>query len=251
MAIASLHGGAAGVFNGTVNFFAPMLPLVRRPSLIAGFVIVMAAAITAVNIWRGDGDKGEATPPVAQSSAAVAPRQPSKKPNRPALSGGLPATHAAPPSRSSTKVSTTPSTPPATTRPTATLGPFESPGTPVGPEPGVEQDRNVTLSTEPGQDSVGIDYWRQEHEGGGDLHLKPDFLVTGSGAVLAVVPTADWATCSTAHPGQTKIPYSALAVGTQLCADSTEGRHARLKVLSAPTAADQRLVFYGYTWDFT
>jgi len=240
------------VFNAPVTI-TPMLLLGRRPSLIAGFVIFMAAAITAVIIWPDGGEPGETTPPVAQPSASAgAPRLPAEPSTTPAPLDMVPVTRTALPSRSSTKIHKAPSSPAATTSRAAVVGtPDEPTGTPVGPEPGVEQDRNVILSTDPGQESVGIDYWRQEHEGGGDLHLKPDFLVTGSGAMLAVVPTADWATCSTVHPGQTKIPYSALAVGTHLCADSTEGRHARLKVLSAPTAADQRLVFYGYTWDFT
>ncbi|WP_412738293.1 hypothetical protein [Krasilnikovia sp. MM14-A1259] len=155
---------------------------------------------------------------------------------------------------------TTPTSRPTSQRPAPTGTGTGQPGTVAGPpattargngEPGVHEQRIVTLSTQPGQESVTIDDWRQMHDNSGDLHLDAGSLNTTSGAAIAVVPTADWATCTAVRSWQTRIAYSSLSVATQLCGYSTEGRYARLQVRSAPTSGDQRLVFYGYVWELT
>lgn len=112
----------------------------------------------------------------------------------------------------------------------------------------------MQLSTEPGQESVEIDWWRQNHDRTGDLQVDASGMFTTLGARLAVVadspePTRDQ--CRRIETWTTRVDFAELHVGSRLCARSVGGRYAVLQVNALPNspASNGRLVFYGRTWE--
>lgn len=111
----------------------------------------------------------------------------------------------------------------------------------------------MRLSTEAGQESVEIDWWRQNHVRGGDLQVDATGAFTTLGAKLAVVgdspePTRDQ--CKQVTNWTTRVDFTQLHVGSQLCARSVGGRYAMLQVQALPDSpgSNGRFVFYGRTW---
>ncbi|MDI6100823.1 hypothetical protein QLQ12_19615 [Actinoplanes sp. NEAU-A12] len=146
-----------------------------------------------------------------------------------------------------------PMTPPPTTPPTAdppTQQPTQGGGAPA---PQVEEARTVELrSADDERKSVDIDYWQARHQGDGDLNATADGLAGAGGAKIALVRQGrgDWETCSADRDDWTsEVPYSALTQGTYLCARSSEGRVAYLRIEAVPTEAYPAITFYGSTWD--
>ena len=120
------------------------------------------------------------------------------------------------------------------------------------PVPPTEEARVVELALDGGVHSVDIDYWRAEHEGGGDLNATATGLVTAGGAKLAVVRDgrADLATCGGERGDWAdEVLYTSLGPGTYLCARSSGGRSAYLRIEAVPTATYRAITFYGHTWD--
>ncbi|HSV65515.1 MAG TPA: toll/interleukin-1 receptor domain-containing protein [Mycobacteriales bacterium] len=142
------------------------------------------------------------------------------------------------------------STTPHTSSPVAgTVGP-QSPTSPAGSPP-VQQERTVILDTTQPKDSVAIDYWRQLSNTG-DVHVDATGLYTTAGAKVAIIetaPPADYARCAHVTGWQTRVPFTALSVGSQMCAYSTQDRYALLRVKSVPSGDDPRFIFYGRTWE--
>ena len=100
--------------------------------------------------------------------------------------------------------------------------------------------------------SVDIDYWGARHQGDGDLNATPAGFATAGGATLAIVRQGrgDWATCGAERDDWvSEVPYSALTPGGYLCARSSEGRTAYLRIESLPTETYPAINFYGFTWD--
>ncbi|GAA0409419.1 hypothetical protein Acor_36560 [Acrocarpospora corrugata] len=132
-------------------------------------------------------------------------------------------------------------------------------GTVAPPAGDVNEQRTVRLhATEPGFASVEIDYWRQELDNpdsapNGDLWMEPGHLYTVKSAALAKIessPEATPARCARVTAWTTRIDFSALRAGDQLCARSAEGRYAMLGVGSLPASprSGGYLVFFGRVW---
>lgn len=128
----------------------------------------------------------------------------------------------------------------------------DTPGPSTGQAPPVSEQREVTLNTTPGDDSVWMDYWRQQHQRDGDLNMDGTGIATALGAQLAVMTGGepDWSACRNAKGMTGRANFSALRVGTHLCARSREGRYARLRVIALPSSpsANGRFVFHGLVW---
>lgn len=128
----------------------------------------------------------------------------------------------------------------------------DTPGPSTGQAPPVNEQREVTLNTTPGDDSVWMDYWRQQRDRDGDLNMDGAGIATALGAQLAVMAGGepDWFACRNAKGMTGRANFSALRVGTHLCARSREGRYARLRVIALPSspAANGRFVFHGLVW---
>lgn len=148
--------------------------------------------------------------------------------------------------------------PPADIR-TGEPAPTSPPPEPIDPPGEVNEERQVRLhATEPGFASVEIDYWRQELDNpasapNGDLWMKPGHLHTAKSAALAKIephPDATPARCAHVTTWRKSVAFADLRPGDQLCARSTEGRYATLRVESLPTSpqGDGYFVFHGRVW---
>jgi hypothetical protein len=118
--------------------------------------------------------------------------------------------------------------------------------------PPVRQQRHVSLSMTPRQESVAIDDWRSVHDGTGDLRMDQTGIVMQKGAMLAVIedaPEPTYARCSQVQTWQPRTDFVALHVGSQLCARSKLGRYAMLQVTSLPSMNDPEFIFYGRVWE--
>ncbi|WP_030276759.1 transcriptional regulator [Streptomyces sp. NRRL B-24484] len=150
-------------------------------------------------------------------------------------------------------VSRTPTTAPTSPRPAP-----DGAAPPAGPSDIPNEERNVTLNaTQPGYRSVGIDYWGQQLDNpnsnpNGDLWITTDHLYTTNGAAVAPIETTPDATrtrCTSATTWTTRIDLTALHTGDQLCAHSTEGRYAVIRITALPaTGPSGNLVFHGLVW---
>jgi hypothetical protein len=155
------------------------------------------------------------------------------------------------PSSPSPKSSPTPSeSPTPTPAPTPTPLPSTPPPLPNGSSGNVSEERFVTLT--PGNGSVDIDWWRQYKDASGDLRIDQDGLYTQKGAALTLIedtPDATYARCSQVQAWGSRVHFSQLHAGSQLCARSYMGRYASMKVTSMPseTVAGE-FVFYGRVW---
>ncbi|WP_159024521.1 effector-associated domain EAD1-containing protein [Streptomyces scabiei] len=123
----------------------------------------------------------------------------------------------------------------------------------------VNEERDVKLhASEPGYQSVEMDYWRQELDNAasapnGDLWMRPGHLDAVDSAALAKIersPDATPARCARVTSWATRIDFSTLRVGDQLCGRSTEGRYAMLRVITlpAPSGGSGFFVFHGIVW---
>lgn len=130
---------------------------------------------------------------------------------------------------------------------------LDGPGPATGQAPPVSHQHEVTLNTTPGDDSVWMDYWRQQHERDGDLNMDRNGIFTALGAQLTVMSGSaepDWFACRNATGMTTRAEFSALRVDGHLCARSREGRYARLRVIALPSSPNSngRFIFYGLVW---
>lgn len=124
--------------------------------------------------------------------------------------------------------------------------------TPLGPEPPVEEEREVSIDLSRGTQLMDIDYWGYLPRAGGDMNITASGLeIATERTGIAIVPQADWATCSTRTRWVQAIPYGAVHAGSQLCAYTQERRFARLSIEAVPNDQSPRLRFYGYTWDIS
>jgi hypothetical protein len=120
----------------------------------------------------------------------------------------------------------------------------------LDPEPPVEQERDVWIDLSRGTQLMDIDYWGHMPQVGGDLNITASGLeIATDRAGIAIVPKADWATCSTRTSWVQVIVYGAVHAGSQLCAYTPERRFARLSIEVVPGGQNPQLRFYGYTWD--
>jgi serine/threonine protein kinase len=120
--------------------------------------------------------------------------------------------------------------------------------------PSVQEQRVVELSTQPGNESVDIDWWRQMRDKSGDLQMDQNGIYTVMGAKLSVIgdsPEPTFARCAQVQAWTTRVNFATLHVGSRLCAQSRMGRYAMLQVRALPSssASNGRFVFYGRTWE--
>ncbi|MEV6212531.1 hypothetical protein [Kitasatospora sp. NPDC051914] len=239
-------------------------------ALLAGALAAGAALLPAL-LHDGHGTTALPSPDRTANQSTPDPAHPSTNAPAPTAgglpSGGSPApTGPGNPAPTLTSGGTTPypgPNPAATTpAPTTTLLKSQTPGgggaAPAADPPGiVDEERNVRLNaTEPGYRSVGIDYWRQELDNpnsnpNGDLWIAPDRIYTTNSAALAPIettPDASPARCARATAWTTRINLTALHVGDQICAHSTEGRYAVIRITALPATANGYLVFHGIVW---
>ena len=128
-----------------------------------------------------------------------------------------------------------------------------APGQPSFDSPGVQEERTVELSTQAGQESVEIDWWRQVGDKSGDLQMNENMINTVLGAKLSVIeasPEPTYDRCAQVQTWTTQVDLTTLYAGSQLCAQSQGGRYAMLRVTALPWSpgSDGRFVFYGRTW---
>ncbi len=111
----------------------------------------------------------------------------------------------------------------------------------------------MELSTQAGQESVEIDWWRQVGDKSGDLQMNENMINTVLGAKLSVIeasPEPTYDRCAQVQTWTTQVDLTTLYAGSQLCAQSQGGRYAMLRVTALPWSpgSDGRFVFYGRTW---
>lgn len=140
--------------------------------------------------------------------------------------------------------------PPAPSRP----APSQQPLVQQGKDATVQEERNVELSPVRGREAVDIDWWRQNRTSSGDLQMDQGGLSAFLNAGLAVIedtPDATRDRCASVQNWVTRVEFSSLHVGSQLCAHSRGGRYAMIKITALPTspASNGRLFFFGRTWE--
>ncbi|GAA1108142.1 hypothetical protein GCM10009663_57480 [Kitasatospora arboriphila] len=240
-------------------------------ALLAGALAAGAALLPAF-LHDGHGNTALPSPDRTTNQSMPDPARPSAGTPAP-TAGGLPSggptalTDLGNPVPTLTSGSTTPepgpnpapTAPAPTTTPSKTQTSGGGGAAPPADPPGiVNEERNVSLSaTEPGYRSVGIDYWRQELDNpssnpNADLWIATDRLYTTNSAALAPIETTPDATparCARATTWTTRIDLTALHTGDQLCAHSTEGRYAVIRITSLPASSPSgNLVFHGIVW---
>jgi hypothetical protein len=119
--------------------------------------------------------------------------------------------------------------------------------------PAVQEQTVVELSTQPGNESVEIDWWRRVRDKSGDLQMDQNGIYTVLGAKLGIIedsPEPTYARCAQVQTWTTRVNFATLHVGSQLCAQSRMGRYAMLQVRALPSspASNGRFIFYGRTW---
>jgi hypothetical protein len=131
--------------------------------------------------------------------------------------------------------------------------PDPEPPQPEQPVPLIK--RPVELSTQPGQESVDIDGWQHVAEKAGDLVMDEYGIYTARGAKLSIVDDAaelTYDSCAQVQTWTDRVEFSELQEGSLLCAQSSGGRLAMLRVRTVPSApadSDGHFVFYGKTWE--
>jgi hypothetical protein len=94
----------------------------------------------------------------------------------------------------------------------------------VSPE--VTEARSVELSAKSGQESIDIGWWRQVADKSGDLQMDSNGIYTLLGAKLSTIedsPEPVHARCAEIQARQTRIDFTTLHEGSQLCAQSHGG----------------------------
>ena len=108
----------------------------------------------------------------------------------------------------------------------------------------------MSIDLSRGTQLMDIDYWGHMPQVGGDMNITTSGLEIATDRTgIAIVPKADWATCSTRTSWVQVIPYSAVHAGSQLCAYTQERRFARLSIEVVPNGQSPQLRFYGHTWE--
>jgi hypothetical protein len=120
--------------------------------------------------------------------------------------------------------------------------------------PPVQEERVVELSTQAGNESVDIDWWRQLPDKSGDLQMDQHGIYTVLGAKLSVIensPELTYTRCAGVQDWTSRVDFRTLREGSQFCAQSRMGRYAMLQVRALPWSprSDGRFVFYGRTWE--
>jgi hypothetical protein len=136
--------------------------------------------------------------------------------------------------------------PPASGHPT-------QPEKPTTDSPEIQKEQRVELSAQSGQDSADIDSWRQVSDKSGDLQMDQHGIYTVRGAKLSIIndsaaPT--YGRCAQIQNWTTRVDFSALQEGSHLCAQSSKGRYAMLRIAALPSSQEihGRFIFYGTTW---
>ncbi|GAA2794593.1 hypothetical protein GCM10010452_23600 [Crossiella cryophila] len=119
--------------------------------------------------------------------------------------------------------------------------------------PPVVETRMVILKARPGDDSVWMDYWRQELPRSGDLNMDQTGISAGQQAQFAVMPgtvAPDWERCRLAQNWGIRVEFAELRPGSHLCARTREGRLAQIRVIDLPSSPKSAgaFVFAGLTW---
>lgn len=228
-----------------------VLPTVAAGLVLAAVVTTVAASGALTSQPPDDHHTALSTTTApSPGSTGSTPPDPAGGPQPPAESPG-PTTTPSPrsPGTSTNHGTTTPGPDPTTSK---TPPPTSSAERSGGGYP-VQEERSVQLSTEAGQESVEIDWWRQNHVRGGDLQVDATGVFTTLGAQLAVVedlpePTRD--RCKQVTNWTTRVDFTQLTDDSQLCARSVGGRYAMLQVQALPDSpgSNGRFVFYGRTW---
>jgi hypothetical protein len=239
---------------------SPFPPARRRRVLQAAAAGVVLAGVVATVTASGmvappppDGDDRIVAdaPPSTTTQQSPGSTPPDPEGGNPPEDGAGPTTTPSPrsPGTSTHQGTTTPRPDPATT---SEPQPPPSSAQRSGGDP-VQEERSVQLSDKAGQESVEIDWWRQNHERGGDLQVDATGAVTTLGAKLVVVEDSLELTrdrCEQVTSWTTRVDFTQLHVGSQLCARSVGGRYAMLQVQALPDSpgSNGRFVFYGTTW---
>lgn len=178
---------------------------------------------------------GQPAPPAP--GQAEPPGPPAAGPSAPPAAGQPAPTRPAPPA------------PPAPDRP-APSEPAEPPVADASVEPA---EQRVELSTQAGHESVTIDGWQPVGDGSGDLRMEQGGIRTVQGAKLSVVNDSaelSYDRCAQAQNWTTRVDFAALRKGSRLCALSSRGNYAALRVdtLPEPSGSNGRFIFYGRNW---
>ena len=133
--------------------------------------------------------------------------------------------------------------------PSASGHPTQS-GKPRTDSPETQKEQRVELSA---QNSVEIEGWRQVNDKSGDLQMDQHGIYTVRGAKLSIIndsaaPTYD--RCAQIQSWSTRVDFTALQEGSHLCAQSSGGRYAMLRVAALPSSQEShgRFIFHGRTW---
>lgn len=233
----------------------------RRKRVVQALVasVTLAGVVTAASGTLTSRDRSP-EPPVAQAPpTTTTSTSPSGGPAEPEPEGEHTPDGDAHPTRAPAPGTTpgqgsTPGTPRPSSTPTGTpeTQPSMSEQRSVTTYP-VQEERTVQLSNTAGQESVEIDWWRQNHDRTGDLQVDTTGAFTTLGAELAVVDDSSETTrdqCMGVTTWSTRVDFAKLHVGSQLCARSVGGRYAMLRVTALPDSPGSggRFVFYGRTW---
>jgi hypothetical protein len=167
---------------------------------------------------------------------------------QPTLSGRQPASHMPgnpllPPLASGTQ---------SAPYPPASRYPMQS-GKPTTDSPEIQNEQRVTLSAQPGQDSVKIDDWRQVSDQTGDLQMDQHGIYVVGGAKLSIISNPiefAYRRCAQFQNWSTRIEFTALREGSHLCAQSSTGQYAMLRIAALPSSegSHDKFIFYGRIW---
>jgi hypothetical protein len=242
----------------------------RRKALVAmagSLAVVCGAVVFRMSLHDGPpvGKPPDPPPPgaavttsstIPPESGGPQPAPPPAGPGGPTAVPSVPGTPRPDPSRvPPTAAPPTAALPPSVPPPTSNVPePSPSPSIQSGPGDPVQEERNVELSAAKGYEAVDIDWWRQKRDSSGDMQMDTGGVNALLGAGLAVVmdsPESTRDSCSSVRNWVTRVEFSSLHVGSQLCARSRSGRHAMVKINALPSspASNGRLLFFGRTWE--
>ena len=222
--------------------------------ILLGVAVAIGATGLAIGVWLARSEGGSTQPESPAGQQLSEPQIPQSN-NEPGSPQGDHWSQFEPPANEP-PANQPPANQPPANKPPANQPPANEPPTSQPPNPPpVQQERVVELSTQPGMESVDIDWWRQVHDKSGDLQMDQNGIYAVLGAKLSVIedsPEPTYARCARVQDwANGRVDFVALHEGSQLCAQSRMGRYAMLQVraLPSPSGSNGRFIFFGRTWE--